>query len=455
MAPVVRLYYAHFLRAPDHEGLQHWTAVSRSGRSLNAISEEFVRAPEFEARYGSLDDAAYVDLVYTNVLERLPDPEGGAYWRSQLAQGRSRGEVMAAFAESAEFRERMAGRVQATMLYTGMLRRAPEGQGLEYWAGVLDGGTPYRNVIAGFLGAPEYHDRIDEVYAQVEPLTGVPTREAPARPALAVKIDNVDAARPQSNIHRADLVYEELVEGNLTRLVAVFHADVPTEVGPVRSVRTTDIDILAQLNTPLLAASGANTGVLAAVAQADLVNVNALVAGGAYYRSSAKPAPHNLHARTADLYAAAGDRGGPPPVLFRYREPGTTPVGGQATGGVTVTFGSATVSYRWSSAEQGWRRVQNGSDHVTAQGVVVAPTNVVVLEVPYGTSAVDARSPEAHTVGSGPAHVFTGGLRVSGTWQRSRADERISITDGDGAEIRLDRGTTWVELAPQGSITLS
>jgi hypothetical protein len=291
VAPLVRLYFAFFGRPPDYDGLTYWTGQIRSGVTLQQVAQQFVLSGEFQTTYGSVGDGAYVDLVYGNVLGRGADAEGRSYWTSRLARGLERGELMVAFSDSSEYRRVIGPKVRATMLYIGMLRRSPETGGLDYWAGVIGGATPYRNVIAGFLGATEYGNRMGRIYDETDPFTGVATRSAPDRPALAVKIDNVDAARSQTAIERADLVYEEKVEGNLTRLIAVFHSDMPDVVGPVRSVRSTDIDVLDQLNTPLLAASGTNPGVLAAVAQADVVNVNAIEAGAAYYRSSSKRAP--------------------------------------------------------------------------------------------------------------------------------------------------------------------
>lgn len=454
MAPVVRLYYAHFLRPPDYAGMTYWAEVARSGVSMAQISEAFVESLEFKVTYGSLTDEQYVNQVYLNVLNRPPDHAGLVYWTGQMAGGLTRGEVMLAFSDSPEYRDLTGGRVLATMLYVGMLRRAPESAGLDYWATTIDQ-VPYRHVIAGFLGAAEYRDRIAEIYHDVQPLTGVPTRGAVQRPALAVKIDNVDRARPQRNIEHADVIYEEMVEGSLTRLVVVFHSHLPTTVGPVRSVRTTDFHLLDQLNTPLLAASGANPGVLALVDDADLVNVNALAAGNAYFRDGPHRAPHNLYARVDDLYRAAGNQGGQPPVLFHYREPGTAPTGGvDAANGVSVDFGSAQMDATWSPTRKGWLRRQNGTAHGTQSGTQLAPANLVVLEVAYGTSPVDANSPEAHTVGTGVAHVFTGGQRVTGTWTRANSTDPIRLLDKNGNDIGLARGQTMVELAPPGSITL-
>ena len=455
IAPLVRLYFAFFGRPPDYDGLTYWVGQIRNGVTLEQIAQQFVLSGEFTSNYGSVGDGPYVDLVYGNVLGRPADGGGRSYWTGQLGDGLSRGGMMVAFSDSAEYRRVVGPKVLATMLYVGMLRRAPDGAGLDYWAEVIDDGTPYRDIIKGFLGAAEYGGRMARIYDETEPLTGIATRAVPDRPALAVKIDNVDAARPQANIDRADVVYEEMVEGRLTRLIAVFHSDLPPVVGPVRSVRTSDIDVLDQLNTPLLAASGANPGVLAVVGASDVVNLNALVAGSAYYRYSGKRAPHNLYLRTAELYQAADGRGGVPPRLFVHRARRTTPVGGATGRGVTIDFGAARIGFAWSGTERGWVRTQNGRVHVTTAGVRLAPENVVVLEIAYGVSSIDAQSPEAHTVGSGRAWIFTAGKMIEGRWNRSRSDVPIAIENLNGDPVGLTPGRTFVELAPTGSVTIT
>lgn len=454
VAPIVRLYYAHFLRAPRYQGITYWAQIMRQGATITAISDEFVKSQEFQNRYGALSDTEYVQLVYANVLGRPPEAKGLQFWLDQMRNGLTRGGLMVEFSNSAEYRKIIDPRVQATMLYVGMLRRAPDAKGLNYWSGVIGGGTSYAQVIAGFLASNEYARRMNAIFVEQHPLSGVAAREALSRPALAVKIDNHPNARPQKNIDRADLIYEEMVEYNLTRLIAVFHSDMPDVVGPVRSIRTSDIDILAQLNTPLLSASGANSGVLAAVGQADLVNVNAIEAGRAYFRAAGLSAPHNLFARTDDLYAAAAGRGGTPPPLFSYRAPGSSVVGGVPIVGVGVNFGRTYVDFQWDASVGGWKRWQDGTPHITQRGVRLAPNNVVVLEMTYGVSPADNNSPEVQSIGSGNAFVFTNGQIVFGTWSRSAASQPIAILDANNNPIALTPGNTMIELAPPGTITI-
>lgn len=451
VAPVVRLYRAHFRRSPDFGGLQFWAGQFRDGMSLNAISSEFARSDEFARTYGSLSDSDFIDLVYRNVLDRGPDAGGRAFWLDQLNRGLSRGALMTEFSESPEYVAATNGTVRATMLYLGMLRRAPDPSGLVFWADYIENGPGYALAIANFLFSAEYGERIEGLFPETLPLTGEASRVAVTRPALVLKIDNHPRARPQVGINQADIVWEELVEGSITRLAATFHEQMPTQVGPIRSARTGDIDLISQLNTPVFGASGANSGVLDALATAPVVNVNALVADG-YFRADDRRMPHNLFADPLALLAEGEARGGgTPPLLMRYREVGEPAIGAPSAG-VDIDWGNTEVTYRWNGG--GWLRTQDSTVHTDAAGKAVAPPNVIVQVTPYGVSQVDAESPEAITVGSGTAYVFTGGNLIEATWSRNSATDRIVYRDRAGNEVLLAPGRTWIAVAREGTVTL-
>jgi len=132
---VIRLYRAVFLRSPETTGLRYWVGEVNRGVSLQRIAELMVRAPEFTALYGSLDDAGFVDLVYANVLQRPPSEGDRAYWVDELQSGRrSRGTVMVGFSESLEYRAAEAGLVKVYGAFHGLVRRAPSGGELAQWA---------------------------------------------------------------------------------------------------------------------------------------------------------------------------------------------------------------------------------------------------------------------------------------------------------------------------------
>jgi hypothetical protein len=159
IAPVARLYFAYFLRIPDYGGLNYWIGQARAGSSLETISDAFATSAEFVSRYGSLSNSQFVTLVYQNVLGRAPDAAGLAYWAGRLATGLTRGQMMAQFSESAEYAAVIGSEVYVTMIYSGMLRRAPDQAGFDFWVGYLDKGNTGAALINGFLGATEYRQR--------------------------------------------------------------------------------------------------------------------------------------------------------------------------------------------------------------------------------------------------------------------------------------------------------
>lgn len=291
-------------------------------------------------------------------------------------------------------------------------------------------------------------------------LTGLPTFNDPNRPALVVKIDNVGPAIPQAGINQADIVWEEVVEGGFTRLAAVFHSEAPTVVGPIRSMRTSDVDLLEQLDSPLFANSGGNRVTMRLVAESRLVNIGAAVFDEGYYRDTSRSRPANLFANTSNLWAiGASDEAreigttGRPFPLWGYRETGDPPhpEAIPATG-VDIDFGSAAVSYDWNGT--GWDRTQNGSAHVDASGQQVAPTNLIVQFTAYGASEADPNSPHAFTIGSNPAWIFTNGTVVRGTWRRDESTDPVQFVDSNGQPIALEPGRTWIALARLDSATL-
>jgi hypothetical protein len=160
MAPVARLYQAFFQRSPDYAGLNFWASRVRSGSSLATVAESFAQSSEFISTYGSLTDAAFLDMVYRNVLGRTADTAGRNFWLGELAARRvSRGAMMGQFAQSAEFVAASGSRTLVTLIYVGMLRRSPDAGGLAFWSGQFDRGVALRVLIENFLGAAEYRAR--------------------------------------------------------------------------------------------------------------------------------------------------------------------------------------------------------------------------------------------------------------------------------------------------------
>lgn len=291
------------------------------------------------------------------------------------------------------------------------------------------------------------------------PLTGLPGADDAglARPALAVKIDNLDGgARPQLGLNQADVVYEERVEGGVTRFLAVFHSTDAAPIGPVRSGRSHDIPLFSALQRPMFAWSGSNEAMAAEIRAADMVDVGHTPAVDQYYRESSRRAPHNLfiqgYQSMVDTHRADA---GVPPALFTYRPP-STPAVGEPVLGIDLAYGggsSVPVSYGWDGA--GWARTQNGTPHLDASGVAVAPANVVVQFVEYGRYQGAGPPVIAQLVGEGDVWVFTDGQRIVGRWVKPTVDAVTQYLLPDGTPIALTPGRTWVALVPPGGATPS
>jgi hypothetical protein len=311
------------------------------------------------------------------------------------------------------------------------------------------------------------------------PLTGVLLAADPGRPALAVKIENAKPARPQSGLEFADVVYEELVEGGITRFIGVFHSQEASTLGPVRSARMVDPDILMEYHAQF-AYSGGSTAVRSYVDKSGLVILSHTKAAGAYHRVKTRRAPHNLYSSTEELWAAGGG-GNDPPQVFSFSEtrprplpapspssspgPSASPSPYVAPGAsVTIPFSGAQTSvFRYDPASDRYLRFQGSGygkrmrlePHTMAEGAQIAPRNVLLMfvQVAVGShrDAVGNYSPEISVVGTGRTLLFRNGILVPGRWSRGSLGARTKFADSSGHALRLAPGQTWVELVPVGT----
>lgn len=280
-----------------------------------------------------------------------------------------------------------------------------------------------------------------------DPLTGLPNQDASTldRPALVVKIDNHPSARPQLGINQADIIFEENVE-KLTRYAAVFHSQGSDPVGPIRSGRFQDINLVGSLNKPLFVWSGGNEKVSKAIKDSDLVDLSYTVANkdGGFGRDSDRSAPHNLIAETTKLWTLAPDGASAPQQQFAYRSASdANSSSSKEVAGVKVSMDGVKVQWDWDEATNEFLRIQDGTPVVDPQDVQLAVPNVVVLEVEYS----NRYSPTSKTLGEGKVYVFTNGVVYEGTWSRKTRLEPFTLKDSAGAEIKLTPGQTFVEVA--------
>jgi hypothetical protein len=285
--------------------------------------------------------------------------------------------------------------------------------------------------------------------ASIQPLSGLPG--SARKPVLAVKIDNVAAARPQTGLSKADLIYIEPVEAGLARIMAVFSSRLPSTVGPVRSARESDLELLRQYGSPAFAYSGANSRVLPLIAKAPVEDVSPAHAGSPYFRGTAKPAPHNLYAHPADLLARAPKASKARDIGFRF---GAAPAGGRPDTSETVRYSAFRAGFTWSASKARWEVSMDGKPYGAADGAPARPSTVVVQYVDIRPSKFGDKwgnkSPYTKSVGSGRALVLRDGRAYDAHWSRPKATSGTSFTTASGQPMTFAPGQVWVVFAPRG-----
>lgn len=291
---------------------------------------------------------------------------------------------------------------------------------------------------------------------ELSPLTGKPlTKGRPSNPVLVVKIENTAAGAPQYGLDKADLVLEELVEGGLTRLAAFFYSSLPSQVGHVRSLRTSDIGIAGPVAGQIVASGGAN-GAYNKVENAGITVFSEDAGSPGFSSDTAKYRPYN---RLINLKTIAKE-------AKRTRIKNTylpwTPAGtparaatGTSAAAATVRFSNAT-STSWKLEGAKWKRT-NG--HAAPNKDFEADSLVVVFARVGDAGYTDpAGNPVPETVfeGKGDAMVFHGGQVDSVTWRKPSLDEPLTFTAADGSAYTIDPGKVFIELVPKdgGSVTL-
>jgi hypothetical protein len=278
----------------------------------------------------------------------------------------------------------------------------------------------------------------------LSPFTGEPITAA--GPVLAVKIDNITQARPQTGLTGADIVYILPVEGGLSRILAVFSSHLPPVIGPVRSAREDDLELLAQFGRPAFAYSGATPHLLPFVERARIADLYSGRAGG-YFRDPGRIAPHNLYAHTRQLLAEAPAASTAGDIGFRF---GPVPAGGRATQSFSVSYPAATFTFTWSAAAARWLvSMDRAPARAAEDGQLSAPTVVIQYTTVRTSRFLEAgsRPPYAESAGSGTAVVLRDGHAYDARWSRPDPNGGTTFTTASGQPMTFSRGPVWIVLA--------
>ena len=293
---------------------------------------------------------------------------------------------------------------------------------------------------------------ISNVFSEPAVTNALSGREGINGPVLVVKIDDTTQAHPQVGLEDADVVYIEQVEGGLTRLAAIFSSIIPQRIGPVRSARISDIDILSQFGRVAFAYSGAQRKLLPVIAAANLQDLGAQRQSPTIFTTDPNRIPPYAMILRADLLMekivannykidSAKDVG------YKF---GELPEGGAPTEKVVMHWPAATYSATWSKEESRWLLSHNNSVNFAESGVVLGPTTFVIQMVSIIPSEykdkVGGVTPLSQTVGMGKAYVLRNGQKFVTTWSRPSAEAGTTFTFSDGTIMNFDPGQIWIAL---------
>lgn len=307
---------------------------------------------------------------------------------------------------------------------------------------------------------------------EASPLNGVliPTDEIARlkqRPPLAVMVENFIDARPQAGLDRADIVYEAVAEGGITRFLAVYWRNDAGRIHYLRSARIYYIHWAAELGAVYVhwgqVEDPGPVDVWPVLARLNIPVLNGLFLGEEVgYRDETRYAPHNVYTDTGRLWTTSQAHGwaGPPtlqPWPFKEDDPKRVSVfGSRSASVIELSFGNepgSPYAVRWDydPASNGYVRTMAGAPHTDAvSGARLAARNVIVQQAVLRPSGVKAYN-IIDTVGAGTAVIFQDGVAVEGTWRKDAESSRTRFYDAAGNEIPLNRGQTWVEVVPTGS----
>lgn len=284
--------------------------------------------------------------------------------------------------------------------------------------------------------------------AETSAITG---KEAVDGPIVVVKIDDTPQAHPQVGIDRADLVYIEQVEGGLVRLAAIFSTEIPDAIGPVRSARISDIDLMAQFGKVAFFYSGAQSKFLPVIRAANLHDIGAEHESPKLYtRDKSRIAPYDMvlsgseiKKRIADLDVAKASN-----IAWNF---GNLSNEGKTIESVKVRWPASNYSATWNG--KSWDLSQNGEADLTSDGVQISPATFIIQKVVITDSEYKDKlggvTPFSATIGEGSGWVLRDGIAIKAIWNRPDASSGTTWSDTEGNEIKFARGQIWIALTDQ------
>jgi hypothetical protein len=277
----------------------------------------------------------------------------------------------------------------------------------------------------------------------------VPDQASTQQAVTGVMIENSPDARPQSGLKDAGVVYEAIAEGGITRFMALYQQSKPQLIGPVRSLRFYDVEWLAPFQGSIAHVGGSQQA-LGEIRNGSYRDLDQFFNSAYYWRSTDRPAPHNVYTSFEKLDALNSKKGYNNSTFTAWPRQDGKPAKAVTAGSIDVTISSALYNshYAYDAAANTYTRYQAGAPHLDREGGNITPAVIVVIEVDEQTVMQDGYREQITTVGSGKAHIFENGTEQEATWTKTDRGSQTAFTDSAGKQISLNRGQTWITAVP-------
>ena len=271
--------------------------------------------------------------------------------------------------------------------------------------------------------------------------------EEASRPITGVLIENSPNARPQTGLDSADIVFEAVSEGGITRYLALYQYDIPQTTGPIRSMRPYFVDWVMGFDAPI-AHVGGSPEALRMLSNRNAKDLDQFDHSGPYSRSGDRPAPHNMYANMDQLRNLQNDLGFTDSNIKDFAWQDGEPAEEPNATSITVDFSSSQYQARfdYSRDSNSYSRYLAGQSHIDAgTNAQISVDNLIVAKM---NASQDGQYTVLDNIGSGEALVFNNGNVTGATWRQSSYDDRFEILDEDGNTLPLNRGSSWISILP-------
>ena len=296
---------------------------------------------------------------------------------------------------------------------------------------------------------------LEKIYSNLNGIE-VARAEDQTRPVTAVMIENSPSARPQSGLKDAEVVYEAIAEGGITRFLILFQQNKPALIGPVRSVRAYYVDWLTPFQASV-AHVGGSAAALRTVRNGDYRDIDQFFNADTYYRANDRYAPHNVYTTSEKLDALNNQKG-----FTRSEFSPDNRADGKASevldaSAVSISFGSPefATQYQYDTTSNTYQRSIAGTPHLDREKGQIAPHVVIAMKVNEQTVMEDGYRQQIDTTAGGEATIFQNGTVIAAIWRKPTPQSRIEFTDASGKPLSLVRGQTWIAAVPNDGGTVT